>query len=116
LLAKLKQNGIETIVGNAAKPNVLQAANPSAARCLVIAIPEAFEAGQIVQQARATNPEIRIVARAHSDAEVDHLKGLGADVVIMGEREIARGMIEELERRYPDAAEQPQRAAAGAQV
>jgi CPA2 family monovalent cation:H+ antiporter-2 len=116
LLAKLKQNGIETIVGNAAKPNVLQAANPSAARCLVIAIPEAFEAGQIVQQARATNPEIRIVARAHSDAEVDHLKGLGADVVIMGEREIARGMIEELERRYPDAAEQPQRAAAGVQV
>ncbi|MCP4618408.1 MAG: Kef family K(+) transporter [Bradyrhizobium sp.] len=116
LLAKLKQNGIETVMGNAAKPDVLQAANPSAARCLVIAIPEAFEAGQIVQQARAANPEIRIVARAHSDAEVDHLKRLGADVVIMGEREIARGMIEELERRYPDAAEQPQRAAAGAQV
>ena len=116
LLAKLKQNDIETVIGNAAKPDVLQAANPSAARCLVIAIPEAFEAGQIVQQARAANPEIRIVARAHSDAEVDHLKGLGADVVIMGEREIARGMIEELERRYPDAAEQPQRAAAGAQV
>ena len=52
----------------------------------------------------------------HSDAEVDHLKGLGADVVIMGEREIARGMIEELERRYPDAAEQSRRAAAGAPI
>jgi len=116
LLAKLKENGIETIMGNAAKPDVLRAANPSAARCLVIAIPEAFEAGQIVQQARTANPEIRIVARAHSDAEVDHLRGLGADVVIMGEREIARGMIEELERRYPDVAEQPQRRAASAQV
>jgi monovalent cation:H+ antiporter-2, CPA2 family len=116
LLAKLREGGIETIVGNAAKPDVLRAANPSAARCLVVAIPEAFEAGQIVQQARAANPQIRIVARAHSDAEVDHLKGLGADVVIMGEREIARGMIEELERRYPDAAEQPQRAAAGVSV
>ncbi|MDU1048623.1 MAG: hypothetical protein E7A45_11565, partial [Staphylococcus epidermidis] len=45
-----------------------------------------------------------IVARAHSDAEVEHLKSLGADVVIMGEREIARGMIEELDTRPPDAA------------
>jgi CPA2 family monovalent cation:H+ antiporter-2 len=116
LLAKLKRKRIETIIGNAAKPDVLQAANPSSARCLVIAIPEAFEAGQIVQQARVANPEIRIVARAHSDAEVDHLQGLGADVVIMGEREIARGMIAELERRYPDADEQPKRVAAGAQV
>ena len=30
----------------------------------------------------------------------------------MGEREIARGMIEELERRYPDAAQQDPRALA----
>ncbi|MBR0875689.1 CPA2 family monovalent cation:H+ antiporter-2 [Bradyrhizobium japonicum] len=111
-LAKLKQGGIETIMGNAAQPEILGATNPSRARHLVIAIPEAFEAGQIVQQARAANPDIRIIARAHADAEVDHLKGLGADVVIMGEREIARGMIEELERRVPDAAQQDPRALA----
>jgi len=116
MLARLTDNGIETIVGNAARPDVLKAANPSQARCLVVAIPEAFEAGQIVKQARAANPEIRIVARAHSDAEVDHLRRLGADVVIMGEREIARGMIEELDRRYPDAAEPSQRIAAGAAI
>jgi CPA2 family monovalent cation:H+ antiporter-2 len=108
-LEKLKQGGIETIMGNAAQPEILGATNPSRAKHLVIAIPEAFEAGQIVQQARAANPDIRIIARAHADAEVDHLKGLGADVVIMGEREIARGMIEELERRVPDAAQQGSR-------
>ncbi|MCS3731746.1 YbaL family putative K(+) efflux transporter [Bradyrhizobium betae] len=108
-LANLKQGGIEAIMGNAAQPDILEAANPARARHLVIAIPEAFEAGQIVQQARAANPDIRIIARAHADAEVDHLKGLGADVVIMGEREIARGMIEELERRNPDAAQQDPR-------
>jgi CPA2 family monovalent cation:H+ antiporter-2 len=34
------------------------------------------------------------VARAHSDVDVDYLTGVGADAVIMGEREIARGMIE----------------------
>ena len=87
-------------------------------RNVVIAIPEAFEAGQIVQQARAANANIRIIARAHSDAEVEHLQGLGADMVIMGEREIARGMIEELERRFPDAADEdsPRVAEAGSRA
>ncbi|WP_407150742.1 YbaL family putative K(+) efflux transporter [Bradyrhizobium sp. ORS 86] len=105
-VAKLKQRGIEAVMGNAARASVLRATNPAAARALVIAIPEAFEAGQIVEQARAANADLQIIARAHSDAEVDHLKGLGADIVIMGEREIARGMIEELERRHPDASTQ----------
>ena len=62
----------------------------------MVAIPNAFEAGQVVQQARTANPGLRIIARAHSDAEVEHLERLGANVVIMGEREIARGMIETL--------------------
>jgi len=111
---KLRQSGVEVITGNAARPDVLHATNPAGARNLVIAIPEAFEAGQIVQQARAANPGIRIIARAHSDAEVDHLKGLGADIVIMGEREIARGMIEELDRSQHVA--DPKRAASGSSV
>ncbi|SEC93976.1 YbaL family putative K(+) efflux transporter [Bradyrhizobium erythrophlei] len=100
MVAKLRQRGIEALMGNAARASVLRATNPAGARSLVIAIPEAFEAGQIVEQARAANADIQIIARAHSDAEVDHLKGLGADIVIMGEREIARGMIEELDRRH----------------
>ena len=104
ILSDLKARGVETIVGNAASSDVLAAANLAGARHLAIAIPEAFEAGQIVQQARVANPAIHITARAHSDAEVEHLSGLGADVVIMGEREIARGMIEALERRDPDVA------------
>lgn len=90
----LEREGIEAIEGNAAIDRVLKAANVAGARLLFIAIPEAFEAGQIVQQARAANPALEIVARAHFDAEVDHLLKLGASEVIMGEREIAHAMLD----------------------
>ena len=80
--------------GNGADGRVLAAANLAEARLLLVAIPNAFEAGQIVEQARAANPRLEIVARAHFDAEVDHLRQHGANEVIMGEREIARSMLE----------------------
>lgn len=93
-IARLKADGIETVTGNAAKEDVFAAANPTLAKRLILAIPNAFEAGRIALLARAANPTIEIVARAHSDAEVEHLEGLGANTVIMGEREIARGIVE----------------------
>jgi CPA2 family monovalent cation:H+ antiporter-2 len=91
---RLRARGVEAVHGNAAAPEVIAAANPAAARCLLIAIPDGFEAGQIVEQGRAANPRIEIVARAHSDEEVRHLQRYGADLIIMGEDEIARRMAE----------------------
>jgi len=85
---------VEHIRGNAAKDDVLAAANLTAAKLLLVAIPQAFEAGRIVQQARKANPGLPIIARAHFDGEVDHLLGLGATQVIMGEREIALAMLD----------------------
>jgi CPA2 family monovalent cation:H+ antiporter-2 len=90
----LQRQNIEVIEGNAAMSHVLKAANISGARLLFVAIPEAFEAGQIVEQARRSNPQLEIVARAHFDAEVDHLLKLGASEVVMGEREIAHAMLD----------------------
>jgi CPA2 family monovalent cation:H+ antiporter-2 len=45
-------------------------------------------------------PSLRVVARAHSDAEAEHLRHFGADHVIMGEREIGLGMLAAL---FPSA-------------
>jgi CPA2 family monovalent cation:H+ antiporter-2 len=91
---ELKGRGIEVVSANGALSKVLEAANLKEARWLFVAIPDAFEAGQIVNQARDQNPDLPIIARAHSDAEVDHLTAHGASVTIMGEREIALGMLE----------------------
>jgi CPA2 family monovalent cation:H+ antiporter-2 len=92
--AKLRGEQIETIAGNAANADILRCANVVGARRLIIAIPNAFEAGHIIEMAKAAKPDLPIIARAHSDAEVDHLTTLGAGTVIMGEREIARGIID----------------------
>ncbi|MER9461606.1 Kef family K(+) transporter [Mesorhizobium sp. M0387] len=100
-LARLRDDGVEIVSGNAANGGVFAAANPQGAKRLILAIPNAFEAGQIVLRARAANPGINVIARAHSDAEVEHLKGLGADTVIMGEREIARGIVQEVLEQKP---------------
>jgi monovalent cation:H+ antiporter-2, CPA2 family len=100
---ELKAQGIEMIVGNAAQTDISAAANIVGASYLIVAIPDAFEAGQVVQQARHSNSALQILARAHSDAEVEHLRAMGANVVIMGEREIAREMIDHLARSKPEA-------------
>ena len=89
-----RRDGAEVVVGNAADPEVLALANLTAARRLFVTIPEAFEAGQVVEQARALNPALEILARAHSDECVRHLDDLGATLTVLGEREIAGRMIE----------------------
>jgi CPA2 family monovalent cation:H+ antiporter-2 len=58
-----------------------------------VAIPDAFEGGQVVAHARTVNPSLFIVARSHSDEETEHLQKHGANVVIMGEHEIAKAML-----------------------
>src|SRR5262245_27136776 len=93
-VADLRQTGVEAIAGNAADPEVIQAANLGAACCLLVAIPDAFEGGQVVQQARAINPALPIIARAHFEEEIGHLKRHGANIVVMGEHEIAKSMLD----------------------
>ena len=96
MVATLKQGGVEALAGNAADPEIIAAANLGQARCLFVAIPDAFEGGQVVQQARAINPTLPIVARSHSEAESEHLLRHGATLVVMGEHEIAKAMLGQL--------------------
>ena len=79
------------------------AANIKEARCLLVAIPDAFESGQVVEQARRINPDLPIIARAHSAAEEDHVMKHGATRIVMGEQEIARAMF----AAVPDAPRTP---------
>ncbi|MFS2326993.1 YbaL family putative K(+) efflux transporter [Brucella sp. H1_1004] len=89
---RLKEIGIEAIAGNGSDAEIWETANPSFAQNVVIAIPNAFEAGRITSLAKQANPNVRIVVRACSQAEAQYLHDLGADSVILGEAEIAAAM------------------------
>ena len=93
-VANLRERGVEAIAVNAVTD--LTAGNLKAAHTLVIAIPDCFEAGQIVEQARNANSSLRIIARAHSDAEEAYLKSYGATQVIQGSRETAHAILSAL--------------------
>jgi CPA2 family monovalent cation:H+ antiporter-2 len=88
----LRKAGTEVLLGHAGAAGLLEAANLARATWLISAIPNPFEASNLIAAARAVNPALRIVARAHSDAEVAHLTKYGADFIVVGEREIAREM------------------------
>jgi CPA2 family monovalent cation:H+ antiporter-2 len=88
-----RADGFEAVAGNAIDPEILESAGIARASAMLIAIPEGFEAGAIAAQAKAIRPELKVIARAHSDEQVAHLSENGADRVVMGEREIAREML-----------------------
>jgi CPA2 family monovalent cation:H+ antiporter-2 len=89
-----EEDGMSVLLGNAADPLMLKDAGIELASKLIIAVPEGFEGAAIAQRARALNPNLTIFARAHSDEEVAHLERHGVDKVVMGEREIARRLLE----------------------
>jgi CPA2 family monovalent cation:H+ antiporter-2 len=94
MLASAQSQGVPTIVGDAAVPDVLRAAGIAHARLIAVATPDGFQARRIVELARALNPKVDVVVRTHSQDEFAALEALGAGRVVMGERELARAMLE----------------------
>jgi CPA2 family monovalent cation:H+ antiporter-2 len=91
---ELRARGQAVVWGDAAAPGVLEAAHVESARLLVIAAPDAFQARRILEVARRANPRIDTVARAHGNAELTYLERQGVGLTLMGERELALGMMD----------------------
>lgn len=87
------RKGVETVRGNAVDAGVLEKAYIDQAAQLIIAIPEGYEAGAIFQRSRSLNADVKVIARAHSRDEYDHLKKLGLTQIVLAEEETARRML-----------------------
>lgn len=86
--------GIPVVFDNAAGPGALARAGADRADTIYVAIPNGFQAAEVVRDARALAPKARIIARAHGAAEVTHLRDAGADLTVLAEDEVARGMLD----------------------
>jgi CPA2 family monovalent cation:H+ antiporter-2 len=89
---RLRQQGVPAIRGDASTERVLDHAALPAARMLVAAVPDAFQARRMLQHARKVNPTIDSVVRTHSRAEFKLLQDAGFGLVLMAEQELADRM------------------------
>ena len=97
---QLRRDGIAVVYGDAAWPEVLEAAEPTKARLLVIAVPEHAAARRILAEAQRVNPGIELIVRTHSAEEADWLRQRGVGLVVMGEHHIASEMAEQALKRF----------------
>ncbi|MGV1004618.1 MAG: cation:proton antiporter [Candidatus Nanopelagicales bacterium] len=89
-----RADGARLIYGNCTDEEVLGAANVTAARQLVVAIPQGLVSGEAIRTARRLGCTAPIVARADTAKEAAYLAEVGADRTVLGETELARGMLE----------------------
>ena len=94
LVERARAAGLPTVRGNAANARVMREAAPGRATLAVFAIPQALEAGETIARLKAVNPTLTVLARAHSEAQVQHLLAHGADAAVLAERELAFSLAE----------------------
>ena len=97
---QLRQEGVPVIYGDAAWPEVFEAAGPDRARLIVIAVPDKSAVRRILAAAHAINPKLDVVARTHSRDEAEWLKAHGVGRVVMGESHIASEMANYAAERF----------------
>ena len=91
-IRNLRQEQIPYIFGDADAELVLEKAHLDQAKAIAIALPDPSSTRILLQQAISFAPKIDIVARSHSDREIDLLTKLGAAEVVQPEFEAALEM------------------------
>ncbi len=88
------------VYGDATAPPVLEALGIKRARALVLAINDPGALTRAIRAGRELNPDLYILARTRYRAELDYLRGLGADEVIPDELEASLQLSSYLLRRF----------------
>ena len=100
-IARLRSQGHAVVRGNAVLPDTLEQAGITRARALIVAIPNSFEAGEIIASQRAAHTHLSILACAYLGEEVAWLQKQGASQVVNGAAEIASRLISLLPASSP---------------
>lgn len=87
ILDELDKLDIAFIYGDAASRVALLRTNLRSASCLVITIHDPIATLTIIELARQINPDIKIIARAHREEDIEVFRAAGANAVVQPEFE-----------------------------
>jgi CPA2 family monovalent cation:H+ antiporter-2 len=93
IVKNLGTRRVPSLFGDAAQRRLLEAAGVARARLVVVTIPERERARLAVNHARALNPSVPILARAHDREATEALRAAGATEVIQPELEAGLTLI-----------------------
>lgn len=102
----LRDEGIDAIYGDATRPETLTAAGIEHVDNLILGSAGMANSSEVIRNARALNPQVRVLAGAAYLRDVPSLKTAGADAVYSGEGEVALAFIEDILERLGATAEQ----------
>ena len=103
LVESLRASGLPAVTGDAAEAEVLIQAHIARAAILIVAMPDATRSSRMLEVARMLNPDIRSIARVHSDEEAELLERERVGGVFYGEQELANAMIQNLDQQLGSA-------------
>lgn len=86
-IEELDERGIRYIYGDASNKIILEQSAIERAKVIVVSIGDHITAANIIQAALNLNPDLKVIARAHAQAEAEFIKSSGAHAVIQSEFE-----------------------------
>lgn len=102
-LQRLRQRQIPFVYGDADVEQVLEKTHLETAKALAIALPDPDSTRRLLKHALNRAPQLEIIARSHSDAEIDALTQMGAREVVQPEFEAAMELGSHLLRTLGEA-------------
>lgn len=92
-LSSLRNQGAQTVYGDASSETVLHQTSPECLDLVVVTLPEAAATEQAIRLLKKMAPELTIVARVHRGEDIPRMREAGADTVIHAEFEAGTEMI-----------------------
>ena len=93
---QLRADGVQVVYGDVLRPGTLEEAGIASAGSLILSV-EVEDAAELIRQARAVNPALRVLARCAHLRDVPALRRAGATVVAAAEAEVALALAEVLD-------------------
>jgi len=103
---RAREQSLDVVEGTPTSVAVVDKMDLEDARVLVIALADPFGARLLTELARARNPFLQIVTRAHSPAEADALRRSGASEAVVDEDEVALELVRASLQRFGMSAQE----------